>query len=261
MRRLLKHELYKLFQSLTLKVMIAVTVGVALISSALLMLFVKSLNDTLDLGLGGVFGLTGSHSVASALSSPSLHIYFAVMITLIVCSELRSKTMKNTLLADFSRGEVYFAKFLTTITAITVLILIHTVIFVVSAIAIFGWGAQITVQSILVDVAAMFFMGLLLCCAVAAMLNFFAYLLQNTALVILIAVIPILINALVIETLVVLGSGFFQAVNKVSYFSVLSNFAADKTLTNFAYYAVTMLVMLTGFTAGGYFVFKKKELK
>jgi len=257
MKRLFKHEFYKLFQSVTLKVLIAVAGGIALLS-ALSMVLVRFISDAV---LGGMELTQGYASVHTAMADSTLHIYFGVLIAMIVCSELKNRTMKNTALADFSRGEIYFAKFLAMITGITIIIGISTIIYVGTYLLLFGWGQAVTVTSVLKNGVAIFFMGLLLCYAVAAMLNFFAYLTKNTALVILIAILMPIALLIILGIVSIISTNAVNFLMRFTYPYTLSSYFFEQTLTNFAYYLVTVLVMLVGFIWGGYALFKKQEIK
>ena len=259
MKRLIKHEFFKVLRSKTLMVAMIIAASLAALQ-ALLLLAVKAVVES-DPSLM-ILPTAGSASMSVVVGDTTLPILFAIVLSSVVCGEMRNKTIKITALADFSRGEIYAAKCLAIAAVSALMLAVYSLIYVSVSLMIFGWGPDLTFGSVLMNIFVAFLMGLLLCWSACAMLNFFAYLTKNTALVIVIAVIVFQVLIGIVALIAELSSStFFETLYKFSYDSVVANFIRQKSLENFAYYIVPVLISLTGFTAGGYFLFRKQEIK
>jgi len=260
MGRLFKHEFFKLFNSLTFKVLLGISVGYAVLNAFLLGMLRAFADVLLGSGAGGAIGL-GFAGSYMALADSTLQIFFAILIVALVCAELKSRTIKITALADYSRGEIYFAKFLAMITGVTIFALIQSIVMIAVTAGLFGWGKPVTAESILMDGFGIFFMGLLLCCAVAAMFNFCAYWTKSAAWVIVIAIFLPVVVTLGVTIITVISEPVGEVFMKLSYPTTMAFFFGDRSLANLAYYIVVTVTMLVGFTLGGYFIFRKQEIK
>ena len=262
MKRLLKHEFFKVLNSLTIKVLLFVVAGLALLNSLSIVLLRNYLTGMLDDGNGIINGaFQGSQGMAAAFSDiNNLATIMAIAIVVLTTHEYNTGSIKNTLLSDQARITIYIAKYIVTITVVTVFAIVNAIFYCSVNLIAFGWGGAFSFQSLWSNYILIMLLGLLLCYSLAAMVSFVAYSTKNTVLTI-VTVFGVGVILTIFSIFESVGMGFFSWINQFSYTTVLMTYYLSKSSTDLLYYFVTVAMLFIPFFIGGLLVFKKQEIK
>lgn len=254
MKRLLKHELFKFFQSTGFKILFIILVALTVFSSVIL---IVAYNFT-----DGLISITGMTATFLAIADISdLSIVIAIIVSMIVINDFKSDTLKNTVMYNLTREKIFFAKYIVQIIAVTLLIFLYTILQLGVYTLSFGWGEAFTFTSFWNNSLKIFIMGMLLYYAITAFLNLLAYLTKSTVLVI----VSIFIITLVLSILTLAGqyleSPIIDFFNEISITSVLMKYYMEQTTLNLVYYFISVSLLFFPSIIWGLLKFKKQEIK
>lgn len=144
MNRLLKFEFRKLFRQKSFYICGAIMVGMILLSTVtinMMMDIMASADGSITTGMEGYMGYHGLQMLADALNNSSLSIILAVFLPLYVCSDYTSDTLKNIIAKGYGRVSIYASKFIVSLTAVTIYVLICWLTGFLSGTAFWGAGS------------------------------------------------------------------------------------------------------------------------
>ena len=140
MGRLIKFELYKMSRRVSFYVCLGVVLFISLISIASSYLIL--VETVRELGLSGEAVKAMMPGVSdfliSCVGSANFTTLIGISIILMVCEDYTGKTIKNVYSHGFSRSQVYFAKLIVGLIAVTVAFIVTLVFNFVVAYAFFG---------------------------------------------------------------------------------------------------------------------------
>lgn len=268
MVNLLKHEMYKFFRSFGFKVFIIIVLSLAIFSSAILLILENIMEDMLT-GMYGDYipSINGSSAIFTALSDfGNIAILLAVVTAFVVINEFKANTFKNTLMYNKSRLMVYSAKYIMQVIGTTVVITSYALVFFVLFLAFNGWGEAFTFSSLWNNALKIYLLSLLLSYGLNALINFIAYLTENTVITVVITIILTFLLGLFDIlyagiTIADESSPILEFITDISFVSVLKNYYNSSTGANLANIFICFALMFAPFIVGGYFIFYKKEIK
>jgi len=250
MKDLLKHEIYKLFKSKTAWILAAVVGGLAFLNVLIVFAGQELLAD---------FGISaaGYQNAATAyVDIQSAGIAAAIIAALLISYETNHRTLGQAVIAGKTRLQIYAAKYLTVILYVCVLTASLFIINAALSAVLFDWGKTVTFGNLLMDLAVPLVMTLVLSCAFAAFITFFAFLTASTAVVIIIPVALLFVLSLLDALLFYLGVDGFYLFNTIIY-----QFWSYPTFLNFLIYFFWVVLFAAPFGYFGFKVFEKKEIK
>ena len=262
MKRLLKHEFFKVLNSLTIKILLIVVAGFAIINELSLILLIEFAASAVGEEGGMLSGIffQGSQSMMASFDFLNLAIVMAIAIAVVTTYEYNSGSIKNTLLSDQTRITIYIAKYIVIITIITALVFINAFFQCGISLIAYGWGGIFSFQSLWSNYILILLLGLLLCYALAAMISFVAYATKNTVLTI-VTIFGISVVIAIFSMIGMAGIRFFEWISQFSFTSVLSTYYISKEPIDLLYYFITVAALFVPFFIGGLLVFKKQEIK
>lgn len=263
MLNLLKHEFFKFFRSFGFKLLIILVVGLMLFFNGLTILIYKLFAAPLEeMGdISALLNISGYNAIFLAFGDfQEIAIIIAIIAALAVVREFQQGTIKNTVMYNQPKLNIYIAKFILQIAAITVAVLAFVLPYVLLYNIFGGWGKAFTVQSLWEDYIRMLLMGLLLGFGVAAFVNFFAYLTKSTVLLI-VMVIALSMIMTIFTFLKELLPSYLQFLGDLSFMSVMLNYQMFPTAENLLKFFLLFGLLFIPFSIGGYFIFRKAEIK
>ncbi len=122
MKRLLAYEFRKLTRAKSFYVCSIIMFVMAFLS----LLVTRLVADTFSASFGEVFDelgvqLTASYALISAISNTSFTLLVGIFVALYACSDFDMRTVKVIYARGFSKGQVYFAKYIFTMIAVSVM--------------------------------------------------------------------------------------------------------------------------------------------
>lgn len=123
MKNLLKFEFRKLFQMKTLYIFSGILVAFLVFTVGTYKMMDVLMQETgimaetgMDISMFGLSSFSGKDFLVSALYNSEITIALAVVISLLLCTDYSSGTIKNIVAKGYSRAEIFFSKFLAAIT-------------------------------------------------------------------------------------------------------------------------------------------------
>lgn len=259
MKDLLKHENFKFFTSMGLKILLII-----LLAWDILNCVVTIAMDVFAQGMmSGLLGqINGKNSALfTALDISDFSIILAVIVAMIVVNEFKSETIKNTAIYSFSRQSIFIAKFITQIIAVTFFVTIHILLYFAIFSLYAGWGEAFTFASLWNDFIKTYIMMLLLCYSLTAFFNFFAYYTKSTVLVIVAVFILMIISGIITGIYYVKQTPFTEFLYNISIANVIPNYINSPSIKNFISYIVLFSLLFFPATILSLLKFQKDEIK
>lgn len=257
MINLLKHEFFKFFRSLGFKLLIIIVSGVSLFFVGLSLLMLSGI----EMPEGYSYDMQGYSAIVNAFGDFSnVSIVIAVIISMIVVAEFQSSTIKNTVMYNQSRLNIYIAKYLLQLVAITIAVTAYLLAYIILFNAYSGWGEVFSFSSLWNNYIKIYLMGMLLCYAISAFINFFAYLTKSTALLIVI-IIAITFIFSILYTIQNDLPPLLEGFSKILFSLVVMRYYSDSSIINLVYYFISVVLLFFPFFLGGYMLFNKQEIK
>jgi ABC-type transport system involved in multi-copper enzyme maturation permease subunit len=257
MVNLLKHEFFKFFRSLGFKLLMIIVPGVSLLFVGLSILMLSGF----EMPEGYSYSLQGYSAILSAFGDFSnVSIIIAVIVSMIVVTEFQSSTIKNTVMYNQSRLNIYVAKYILQLASITIAVTAYLLSYVILFNLYSGWGETFSFSSLWDNYIRIYLMGLMLCYAISAFINFFAYLTKNTALLIVIIIAITFIFSILYMYQNDLPP-LLESFSKILFSLVVVRYYSDSSIINFVYYLISVSLLFFPFFLGGYMLFNRQEIK
>lgn len=239
MNRLLKFEFRKLFRQKSFYICGAIMVGMILLS-------VFSLNIILDTlsspegemlagsGMDAYMGYHGLQMLADALNNSSISIILAVFLSLYVCNDYTSDTLKNIIAKGYGRVSIYASKFIVSLTAATIYTVVCWLTGFLSGTAFWGVG---TLDGTVGDLILVLIVQLLVVYAYTALFFFIGVALRRGGGAIAVGIVgPVVLNLILSFIDVIWTDKSFQ----------VSNYWIDSLLVTVSHTVITSDMLTRG---------------
>lgn len=265
MKNLLKHEFFKLFYSKGFTVLLIVVGALSLLYGGVLIFSASVLSDLSGEGIPGgeIIGMFISGKTATLLffmDVGNLSIIVGVIVAMIIVSDFRNDTIKNTAMYRYTRQSIFLAKMITQAVAIFIILFVNVAILIIMFMLYSGWGEAFTLSSLWENVIKIFLMGLLLSFAIAAFCNMFAFMTKSTALVITAVFLLSFISTIFLIIYAANQTPFWEFIYKILYSSVLTNYITEPETQNLVYYIASISILFFPCMTLSFLKFQKQEL-
>lgn len=207
MTRLLKFEFRKLFRQKSFYICGAVLVGLLLITTVSIN-FLMSLNDamvqtsdgSISMGIEGYMNYNGLQMLSAALSECNFSIILAIFLSLFICGDYTNDTLKNVIAKGYGRVSIYASKFIVSLAAVSIYVVICWLTSFISGSAFWGIGT-LSGDATPGSLAIALFTQLLLVYAYTAVFFFLCVLLRKTGGSIAIGILAPLVLSMILSLL------------------------------------------------------------
>ena len=249
MLSIIKAELFKLFKGKTIKILMFFSLVISL-----LFVFVP-------MSLEKVTGPAVPYNLFfTSLGTPLLSMFVAIIASENVSNEYSEGTKKNTLAYGIKRKDLYLARFVTNVIAITICTAITSILLVVIFTILKGWRQPFEIAQIM-NMAKAFLGTIVLSSAMLAVIMIISTLVKSNGSTISISIAVYLILALVLQQF----AGFNKIVAVLYQLSVSCNLgivaSSDAPSSAFVKAIIIGLVWIVVALAVGISTFKKQEIK
>ena len=263
MKALFKHEFFKAFRSRTIWV-INLVFGLLMVLNLVAAIAVENIAGA-EVAGSIVSSVNGANAAWGMATNSNMFLIISVWVATIVVYDISKQTIKNTLMAGYSRMEVLVVKFVVTAAMLGITYVGLTILSLLAQCAVGSWGEAFTFLSFSRNFIEPFFLGLLVMVAFIGFAFFIAFWTKNTVLVVLCNLILTFIMSILqmiyaVNTMAGDTSPFLEFLFKIYFGTSIGMYMDAPSFVNFIYVVCSALIIFLPII-GAYFIFKKSEIK